>query len=211
MSRVVVYLRVSSDRQDAANQRRDVEGILPVGCRPEWVVESGSAWKDDGLRSRPEFQRIYGLVKRGVIDRLYVWDLDRLYRRRKSAVAFLRLAKERGCVVVSFRQSYLSEVLKAPEPWNEIIYDLIIQILASIAEEESSKKSDRIKAAFANSKHPERWGRPKVVWNERRAYHLIFVEGVPLRKVAEEVGVSLGTIARSKKVWSKNPPSFIKE
>lgn len=211
----IAYLRVSTDRQDALNQRKDVEGLISSSERVEWVVEHGSAWKDDNLKSRPEFERIVGLVKKGVVKKLYIWDLDRLYRKRTKTVGFLRLCKARGCVVISFRQKYLSEVENAPEPWNEIIYDLIIQVLANIAEEESQKKSDRIRAArerWTRKPGKKDWGRPSVDFNQRRAYHLLFEEsGRSLQSVADEVGVSKATIFRFKKVCEKTPPSFIKE
>lgn len=210
--RHIAYLRVSTDRQDVESQRQDVESIATDST--EWVVEHGSAWKKDGLGDRPEFKKIYDAVKSGKVERLYVWDLDRLYRKRIQAVGFLRLCKARGCVVLSFRQKYLSEIEKAPAPWNEIIYELIIQVLAAIAEEGSQKKSDRIKAkrrVWVRPNDKKAWGRPKAEFNERRAYHLLFIVGNSLQKVADDVGASKGTIHRFKNLCLKQAPSFIKQ
>ena len=52
-------------------------------------------------------------------------------------------------------------------------------------------------------------GAAPVSFNERRAYHLLFIEKVSQRKVAEELGVSAATINRFRKVCVDNPPSFI--
>lgn len=207
--RRIAYLRVSTDEQDPENQRRDVESVVDGDV--EWVIEHGSAWKKEGLADRPQFKRIYDLVKRGRVERLYVWDIDRLFRKRKKLVAFLELCKACGCIVISYRQQFLRELERIPPPWNEIFYDFIIQVFAYLAEEESQKKSERVRAAFKSGRYNGRWGRPKAGFNKHRAYHLLFSEGCSVRRVAAELGVSFTTVWRFKKECEKNPPSFINE
>jgi DNA invertase Pin-like site-specific DNA recombinase len=204
-------MRVSTEKQDAENQRRDIESIASPST--EWVVEHGSAWKKDGLELRPEFQHIVALVKQRKVKHLYVWDLDRLYRKRKAAVGFLKLCKAMGTIVISYRQKYLLEVERAPEPWNEIIYELIIQVLAAQAEEESQKKSDRIKAKreiWVRPPNKKEWGRPAAAFNRFRAAELL-QQGKSLEQVAAELGVAKATIFRFKKSIGQKNASFIKE
>lgn len=207
----IVYMRVSTEAQDIEVQRAGLDTIVPVGAT--WVLEHGSAWKKDGLKMRPEFQGIVKLVKQRQVKRLYVWDLDRLYRKRKAAVSFMELCKVMGTIVISYRQKYLSEIEKAPEPWNEIIYELIIQVLAAQAEEESQKKSDRVRAkrqVWVRPPNKKEWGRPAASFNRFRALELLN-NGKSLEQVRLELGVSKATIFRFKKSIGQKNALFIKE
>lgn len=214
----IAYLRVSTDGQgqDEKDQRPDIESIIRDKAGVEWVYERGSAWKDD-LKNRPEFARILERIKNHEVSALYIWDIDRLFRKKLKIKEVFELCKAHGCTIFSYRQQFLNVLdnMQLPDGFGwlrDIQKQTFIEMLAYIAEEESQKKSDRIRKAFLSGKHKD-WGRPQVKFNERRAYHLLFNETPvwSLDKVAKELGVSKGTIFRFKKVCEENPPSFIKE
>lgn len=140
----VIYIRTSTQEQNPENQIKDIKTLFSADANPEIVREQQSAWKD---KERPGFSKIYNAVKQGEIKHIYCWDLDRLYRRRKKLVAFMKLCKAFNVQVHSFRQQWLEQLNKAPNPWNEIMTDLMLQIMGWMAEDESKQKSERIRNA----------------------------------------------------------------
>ena len=137
----IVYIRTSTHDQHPENQLKDCLSINKWG---EYSVydEELSAWKDDFKRE--QFGAITDLIKKRKVTHLIVWDLDRLYRNRKKLIGFFQLCKVYKCKVHSFRQQWLEDINKMPEPWNEMMFDLMLQVMGWIAEDESNKKSERI-------------------------------------------------------------------
>jgi len=169
----VVYLRASTDEQDTENQRVALQKMVPGHA--EWHSESSSAWRSDSEKSRPVFAALRERVLHGEIDHFYVWDLDRLYRNRRRLVAFFKLCTARGTKIISFRQPWLSQIVEMPEPWNEIVQDLMVQVLGWLAEDESQKRSDRVRASMREradgtvvSRNGRKWGRPGLAKQTRR-------------------------------------------
>lgn len=158
----IAYLRVSDPDQHPENQRQHLQEIAGEGTVFE--VEKQSAWKYEQRSRRPVFDRIYREIERGRVRTLYVWDLDRIYRNRKLLKAFVELCHARGTRLVSYRQQWLQQIQQIPAPWNEIVYDLLIQLWGWMAEDESEKRSDRTKAGMARAKAQGKViGRPSVV------------------------------------------------
>jgi DNA invertase Pin-like site-specific DNA recombinase len=196
-----IYLRTSTEDQNPENQKKDVLQIAPEGA--EIVIEKQSAWKDH-LNNRPLFKQIYDSVKKGGVDVLCVWDLDRLFRNRLKAVEFLRLCKVKGCEVRSYRQQWLTEFKNIPSPWNEILEEQMIQIFGWMAEEESNKKSERVRIAFENHQG-KKWGRPVVDVSEQKQELVLSLrsQGKSIRSIAEIVGLKKNQV---EKIVRKNAP-----
>ena len=194
----IVYIRTSTQDQNPKNQLADIMIIAPKDS----IIyeERQSAWKDH-IKQRPKLEEIVSLVKKGKITDIYVWDLDRLYRRRLMTVEFMKFCKAYNCRVHSYRQHWLKQIEQIPSPWNEIMYDQLIQIIAWLAEEESNKKSERIKAAVRRRKDITKsyrgkiWGRPRAKVNKYKILALRN-QGKSLREIGKELGVSYGTIKR---------------
>lgn len=180
----IIYIRTSTKDQNPENQLSDIMSIAPKGSLV--YEEKQSAWKDH-IRMRPKFSEIKELVLKGKVNSINVWDLDRVYRNRKKTIAFLKLCNTKGVMFRSFRQSWLSEFENIPAPFDEIVKDLVIQILAWINEEESNKKSERVKAAYQN--HKGDWGRPK---HDIDIHPLIELrkKGFSIRQISKQTGLS---------------------
>lgn len=155
----IIYLRTSTEEQNPKNQLRDC--LTLAGKDSKIYEEKQSAWKE---KDRPIFESIKREIKSGKIKEIYVWDLDRLYRNRKKLIEFFEFCKMYKCQINSFRQQWLNQFNTIPEPFNEIMQDLMIQIMGWMGEEESKKKSQRVKIAYANHKG-NKWGRKAISQN----------------------------------------------
>lgn len=144
----IIYIRTSTTEQSPELQLNDISTLVNLD---ECICfkEQESAYKIDV--NRPEFEKIKTLINKRQVSDIYVWHLDRLFRNRKRLIDFLLLCKMNSVVIHSYKQIWLESLNKIPEPFNEMVYDMMIQIFGFIAEEESSTKSARIKNAIRRS------------------------------------------------------------
>jgi DNA invertase Pin-like site-specific DNA recombinase len=177
--KTVIYLRTSTQEQNPLNQLRDCKTL--VSGDYEVVEEKQSAFKD---KDRPLFEQVKKQIQHRKINELICWDLDRLYRNRKKLIEFFQFCKIYNCKINSFRQQWLNKFSEIPEPFNEIMFDMMLQIMGWLAEEESKKKSERVKIAYKNSN--KKWGRKPLENVEARVIEL-YNQGKSLREIASEV------------------------
>jgi putative DNA-invertase from lambdoid prophage Rac len=146
MTKAAIWIRVSTAHQATENQVPDLEKF--AAHRGYEIVEryelSESAWnggKDSG-EYRAAMQRALDSAWRGDFKVLIVWALDRLTRQgAEGTLRILRQFRERGCIVVSVQESWLNA---APE-----IQDVLVSFAGWVAQQESSRRSKRIKAGLA--------------------------------------------------------------
>lgn len=146
MTPAAVLFRVSTDHQDSDNQVPDVNRFCDhhgyaIGRR---FTIADSAWKDD--EGGPEYQaairEVLDAAWRGEFKVLVVWALDRITRLgAEDALRLNRLLRERGCLLVSVM-----------EPWFSTAPDVMIAFAGWNAQQESKRRSDRIKAGLAKRK-----------------------------------------------------------
>src|SRR3990167_1597288 len=148
MKSVVIYTRTSREEQNPENQLADCTRLAKeLGFTDfEVLEEKASAWKES--IDRPVFESLRQGIIQGKVKHLIVWDFDRLFRNRKRTVEFIRAYSKLGLKAHSFRQQWLEQLNKVPEPWGEIMADFMLNVVAWIAQEESDKKSQRVKAAY---------------------------------------------------------------
>lgn len=187
---VAIYIRVSTEEQNPENQIKDCESINKYG-EYELLKDKQSAWKD--YKEREEFETLKRKIKEKKLLHLIVWDLDRIYRNRLKLIDFLRFCKVYGCNVHSFRQKWLEEIYNIPSPWNEIVSDMLINVMGWMAEDESTKKSERVRLAVrkgngeTKSYKGNKWGKPPINNNVIEEVLKLYKEGISIRKIAEEV------------------------
>jgi DNA invertase Pin-like site-specific DNA recombinase len=114
---------------------------------------SDSAWKDGG---GPEYkatlQRALDDAHAGKFKVLVVWCLDRIVRNgtgddeggAEAALRIIRQFRQRGVTLVSVRESWLNG---SPE-----VADVLVAFAGWMAERESARRSERIKAGLARRK-----------------------------------------------------------
>lgn len=191
----VMYLRTSTEDQHPEDQLAECKTLINEPFKLFQVKES--AWDDS--KPRPEFEEIILMIKSGKVKILIVWDIDRIFRNRKRLKGFFEMCKSYNCQIYSFRQKWLTELqnLKLPEGFEwigEMQINNFIQFLGWIAEEESSKKSDRVRKAFQNHKG-KKWGRPKIHTNKKKIIWGLRKEGKSLRVISEITKLSLGAVS----------------
>jgi len=144
-AKAAVWLRVSAGHQDSDNQVPDVErfaGHHGYEITERYVV-SDSAWKNGGgPEYRKTLQRALDDAHAGKFGVLIVWALDRIVREgAEDALRVFRQFRQRGCIVVSVKESWLNS---SPE-----VQDILIAFAGWMAERESARRGERIKAGLA--------------------------------------------------------------
>jgi DNA invertase Pin-like site-specific DNA recombinase len=185
-----VYIRTSTEEQTPELQIRDIETIS--GKDYQLFQDKQSAWKDNV--DRDDFERLRKDIKDKKIKELYVWDLDRLFRNRKKLIEFFTFCKIYGCKIHSFNQQWLESLNSIQEPFNEIMHSLMLQIMGWLAEDESSRKSGRVKNAVrrkegepTRSYKGNRWGYHAVGKNTDSQIIELHKQGKSIRDIAKEV------------------------
>ena len=139
------WYRVSSGHQDSDNQVPDIQQFAAhhgheVG---QTYTVSDTAWKDGG---GPEYRKALDQAladaHAGKFSVLIVWSLDRIVRSgAEDALRIIRLFRQRGCTVVSVKESWLNG---SPE-----VADVLVAFAGWQAQQESQRRSERIKAGLA--------------------------------------------------------------
>lgn len=191
MKETIIYIRTSTEEQNPENQLKDCEELakkLNLNC--EAIPEQQSAFKDN---EREKFEAIRKAIINKQIKNLICWDLDRLYRNRKNLIAFFELCKINNCKVYSYRQSWLEDLNKIPSPFDEIMHGLMLQVMGWLAEEESKKKSERVKIAvrreegITTSYKGNKWGRKNIPEETKHAIIDAYKKNKSYSQICNEV------------------------
>lgn len=128
-SRVVVYMRVSTDSQQTAQQEMVLKQRYPNGEYYEEVASGG--------KTRPILKRIVLGLESG--DTLVAYSLDRLGRKTVEILQMIESLALKGVNLITIREGV---------DYSTIAGKLVTQILCSIAEMERSLISERTKMAL---------------------------------------------------------------
>lgn len=195
----MIYLRTSTEEQNPENQLKDCLSINEYGGH-QVIQDKQSAWKE---KDRKGFEELKKLISSRKCKHVIVWDLDRVYRNRKNLIGFFQFAKAYGCQIHSFRQQWLESLNKIQPPFNEIMFDLMLQIMGWLAEEESSKKSERVKAAIRKkaegtySRTGKKWGRKGISTQKINQIIAMRNQGDSIRSISKELNLSIGVVHKT--------------
>jgi DNA invertase Pin-like site-specific DNA recombinase len=186
----IVYIRTSTKDQTPELQLRD---ILPqIKEHHEIFIETLSAYKENV--KRPVFNQVLDLIKKGKVKHLYVWDLDRLYRNRLKLKELFQLCKMYGTIVHSHNQVWLETINSIPPPFNDIMQDFLINIFGWLGQDESKKKSERVKLAvkkdskgITRSHKGTKWGRKGFAKQTIDKVLELAEKGESIRQIANQV------------------------
>lgn len=145
--KAALWYRVSTGHQDSANQVPDVERF--VSHRGYEVAEtytiSDSAFKNGtgGAEYQATLKRALADAHAGKFQVLVIWSIDRICRTGpEDLLRLLREFAERGVSVVSVKDDWLNNT-------DPKVRDLIAGIMGWVAQQESERRSERIKAGLA--------------------------------------------------------------
>ena len=136
-----VYLRVSTERQDEANQEPaclatcEARGWEPVIFRE----------REGATKKRPEWERLMEAARRGEIRAVVFYSIHRIGRRRFQIAADLADLTRWGMAIVSTREKFL-DVDNTPELSK--MREMLIQWWGWFAEQERDELIDRTKKAM---------------------------------------------------------------
>ncbi len=205
MNKTIIYLRTSTQEQNPELQREQCTDFCKkIGLEVlEIVSEQGSAYKLEKVR--PIWEKV---IKRAKKEKLHIllWKYDRAFRNRKEFYNFMKVMFEvYGTKVYSVTEpSILSlwEMMDKTQTGNPVIdeflkgmlkvmWDFMIQQAGEQAEEESRKKSERVKLAVrktdgvTRSYKGNKWGR-KSLKLEGQIIEL-YKKGKKYREIMEEI------------------------
>lgn len=195
----IAYIRVSSIDQ---NEQRQIEEMKKFGAEKIFIEKQSGAT----ITHRPIFQEALDFVREQ--DVFIVEAIDRLGRNYDEIIDSVNYLKKKNVRLIITSLPIMAEAIGNPL-LDKFIKDLIIQILAMIAEQERTESKRRqaqgIKIAKANGVYK---GRPKLYSAEtkdpqRRLVYKSIVQdlenGVAISKIAKDYNVTRQTVYRIKK------------
>ncbi len=187
---IAIYARVSTDKQDNANQLDDLEEFVRTQQGWNLVLEFVDTVTGSGKKERPEFKRMMLAASQRKFDLLLFWKLDRLSREgTRKTLVYLTQLDSWGVAWRSFMEPFFDSC--------GMMRDVVISILSTLAEQERISISERTKAGLQRARRAgKRLGR-RAVQVDVRAAHKLRAEGMGLRGVAKTLGVSVNTLRRS--------------
>ncbi len=147
--KAAIYLRVSTTEQDVANQ---LPALQEYAERRQFNLvgtyqESETAWR---AGHQAELARLIEDARKGKVDVVLVWALDRLSREGPLAIlSLVDKLKRYGTRVISYQESWT----EAPGDLADILY----AITGWVARMESQRRSERTRAGLERAR---REGRP---------------------------------------------------
>jgi DNA invertase Pin-like site-specific DNA recombinase len=202
VKRVAIYARVSTDGkgQDPENQLRQ----LRTWCErmghqvvAEYVEhESGGK----GVEQRKEYARLFADAARRQFDMVLVWALDRFTRNGMAAtVIVLQRLASYGVVFHSYTEEHLSTD-------NEIVRNVLLAVLASLAKLERDKISQRTKAGLERARAMgKRLGRPQLAKRIRDRLMVELDGGKSWHAVSLATGVPYATVKKYARALGYQP------
>lgn len=194
----VAYIRVSSLDQ---NEQRQIEEMKQFGAEKIFIEKQSGAT----ISERPIFQKALDFVREQ--DTFIVEAIDRLGRDYDEIIASVNYLKNNNIRLIITSLPIMAQAIGDPL-LDKFIKDLIIQILAMIAEQERKESKRRqaqgIKIAKANGVYK---GRPKLYSadtkdSQRRLVYKSIVEdlenGVAISKIAKDYNITRQTVYRIK-------------
>jgi len=191
--RIAIYARVSrkDEKQDPENQLQQLR---------QWCKDAGhelvheyidreSGRKD--TNGRKQFAQLFEDAHKRKFDCVLFWALDR-FTREGMVPTIMHLQRLAGCGV-SFH-SYTEPHLATD---NELVRNILLALLASLAKVESQKIGERTRAGIARARaQGKRIGRPALDPAVQRKIIKQLGEGLSAYAVAKKLGIDAHTVAK---------------
>jgi DNA invertase Pin-like site-specific DNA recombinase len=209
--RAVLYPRVSTTDQNHELQRRD---LLTYNERADWgTTETYEDITSGAKTTRPALDRLLADARARKFDVVLVWKLDHFGRNLLHCLSCIEELQELGVRFIAVTQG-LDVDRRNPAS------KFLLHVLAAAAEFERSLILERTAAGKARYRQDYEQGlvgktvhirsgrdlpphRPKKIFN-RESVSKLRAQGLSLRKIAERLGIGLGTVVRSLHERSKS-------
>jgi DNA invertase Pin-like site-specific DNA recombinase len=191
--RAAIYCRVSSDAQTVDNQLLELHTYVTTR---QWTLTG--EFRDEGVSGskdrRPALDRLMADARRGRVDVICVWSLDRFGRSLAHVVTAVQELHERGVAFVSLKEGLDLSTAAGR---------LQLHILSALGEFERARLIERTKAGLARArKQGKTLGRPVRVLS---AADVQRTATLSVRDAARTLRTSPATIIRSRRALLKTP------
>ena len=198
--RVALYARVSTLNLQHADMQ--VAELREYVARRGWEIVG--EFVDEGVsgakESRPALNRLMAECRKRRVDAVVVYRYDRFARSLRQLVNALEEFRALGIDFVS-----LHEGVDTSTPNGRLVFG----IFASIAEFERELIRSRVRSGLAAAKAKgKRLGRPRTVVDAAQVARLR-ADGASWQRVADEMGIGVGTAVRALQQPSKIPPESV--
>lgn len=186
----VGYIRVSTLDQNTDRQLSGVEldRVYTDKC-------SGST------KERPELKRMIEDVREG--DEIFIHDISRAARNLQHLNELVQTLTKKGVTV-----NFVKENLRFTGDKSNPMEELLLNLLGAVYQFERSIMLERQREGIAKAKARGKYkGRPKSI--DPSEILDLLSDGMSMRKVAKELGVSLSSVQRAKKVGADTEKSLI--
>ena len=191
--RVAIYARVStSDKgQDPENQLRELRA---------WCVNSGHTIAQEyvehetggkGADKRKQFAALFEDAAKRKFDLVLFWALDRFSREGMAqTIGHLQRLTSYGVTFHSYTEPHLATD-------NELVRNILLALLSSLAKVEAQKISDRTKAGMARAKAKGiKIGRPRLGIELRHKIAQRAGRGETAYAIAKALGIDRHTVVK---------------
>ena len=200
---VAIYARVSTDDkgQDPENQLRQLRDWCARMGYPvvREYVEHENGGK--GVEYRHQLSAMFAGAARREFDLLLVWSLDRFSREGMAAtVAHLQRLSSHGVAFRSYTEEHLSTE-------NELVRNILLAVLASLAKVEREKISARTKAGLERARaNGKRLGRPGFSNGDKEKLRRALDAGDSWHAVSTKLRMPYGTVKKHARALGYEPP-----
>jgi DNA invertase Pin-like site-specific DNA recombinase len=201
--RIAIYARVSTeDRgQDPENQLMQLRAWCAAAGHQivREYIDHASGGKS--VSKRPQFAAMMEDAHRRRFDLVLVWALDRLSREGMvPTIGHLQRLASCGVVFHSYTEPMLSTD-------NELVRDIVIAVMASLAKVERQKISDRTKAGLARAKtRGKRLGRVPFGAVNREKLRMALDAGKTWHAASLATGIPYSTVKKHARAMGYSPP-----
>jgi DNA invertase Pin-like site-specific DNA recombinase len=210
MTKAIIYLRTSTKEQEPELQREKcIEFCKGIGLEVvEIVSEQGSAYKLEKIREK--WESVVKMAKNEKLD-IVLWRYDRAFRNREEFYKFMRVMFEVYKIkIYSVTEPSILSLWELTDKSNtgnpiydefingviKTIWNLMIQQSGEQAEEESRKKSERVKLAVrkedgkpTKSYKGNKWGRKDISTQKKNKIKEYVNSKKTIREISEEIGI----------------------
>jgi DNA invertase Pin-like site-specific DNA recombinase len=191
--RIAIYARVSTNDkgQDPENQLRELRALCVNSGHTitREYVESDSGRKT--VEKRKQFAALFEDAAKRKFDCVLFWALDRFSREGMGqTIGHLQRLTSYGVTTHSYTEPHLGTD-------NELVRNILLALLSSLAKVEAQKISERTKAGMARAKAKGiRIGRPKIGFELRQEIAKRAATGETAYSIAESLGIDRHTAAK---------------
>ena len=191
MTRVAIYLRVSTDSQTTENQRRELEAVAAGrGWDVVSVFEDAGISGSKGRDHRPAFDSLCKGAARRDFDMVAAWSVDRLGRSLQDLVGFMGELQAVGVGLYLHQQA-----LDTTTPSGRAMFGMC----GVFAEFERAMVVERVNAGLSRARaQGVVLGRPKVTASVEDAIRAALAGGAGILKTAKAFGVGTSVVQRVK-------------